>query len=165
MFNHKKLINKFSHSSLIKLVLVLFLVIIICSAYLLSRNLNTQTKTNQLVCADQNYDLLESASNVMANDKTNELKIIVDKIQSLSDYQMDPNCLYVITNYYINISNPEKARENFDKLVIVYNPEIEFVPIFSTMHFKNKDLLKSTIEFLEKSRTDLEKNALFGPAV
>lgn len=73
----------------------------------------------------------------------------VREVESISDYDQDVNCLFVVLTFYIHLGDPVKARENFDKLEKVYSPGEGFETVISE-YTKTPEELKRSVEFLEK---------------
>lgn len=146
-------------------IFIVLLSVILVSAgtyYLFKTNMN---KAEKLACINSNRQLLSEASRNFAPEKSNELKKTIDKIQSLHSYQKDPNCLNVLTIYYINVTDSKNARESFDKLTKVYNQNDGFAPELQMVGGKNIEQLRGGVEYVEKLKLEFERNTFHGPAV
>src|ERR1700693_4463896 len=65
----------------------------------------------------QACSLLYQASDMLYPDSTTDLGRLVPQIKAIKDYQKDPNLLYVLTTYYINVSDGQNAQANYNMLV------------------------------------------------
>lgn len=98
----------------------------------------TETKvTSGTVCtdSDENRELLTKSAVILLSDNqkkpqpktefskddVKKLGDIASKMEEITGSDRDPNCLFVITKYYIVAEDGEKARENYDKLTKAYN--------------------------------------------
>lgn len=98
-------------------------------------------------CSEQ---ILTTASVVMEPSKQKDLLPVVSQIKQLPQFDQDPNCLYVVINYYLSISDGANARSYFDKFQKVYTPETVLSPVLlSPTSIRPKDL-QANVEFLEK---------------
>ncbi len=74
-------------------------------------------------CTDKSANgILDKAAKVIAPSQVAELQPIVKQIETLKNYDQDPNCLGVITTYYINISDSQNAQVTYAKLDKFYKP-------------------------------------------
>lgn len=118
-----------------------------------TRNANKKPSAacSQAVITPQTAEDLKSPS-------PQALKPTVDKIKKRTDYQKDVSCMYVVTKYYIAISDPVNARASYDQLVKLfksrdaYNPNIREIA-------GSPDQFKSTIELLEKQQKELSQTS------
>jgi hypothetical protein len=108
------------------------------------------------VCSDKT--LSESAP-FLNDNKAAELVGTVQYIERQPNYQTDPNCLYVLTQYYIGVSNAGSARQNYDLLVKVYQPDPGYNPAL-TASAQAPDQLLPQIEFLEQQTKQSSSAAL-----
>lgn len=110
------------------------------------------------------YQMLEAAKPNIKSTKINTEKLEpqVAEIEQIPGYDTDPNCLYVTTTYYISISDAQKARENYDKLAVVYDKSEGFETVISDVTLSPEEL-KGSVEFLENQKSEVEQNALGVP--
>ncbi len=113
----------------IKVILIFFilLVIVFVLGTVIYNHQNMSSSSN--VCTtNNNQDILKADSKYIISDNIAKQQVLVKKVEKLPNYQKDPNCLYVIVNYYINISNIKMATIYYEKLKKIYNPKISFSP-------------------------------------
>ena len=116
---------------------------------------------NELVCGED-QELLNNASEQIQALNTSELMITGNSIKSRKSYQKDPNCMYILTHQSILSGDSAGARENYEKLVLVYNPGIGYAEDIVEIARK-PDELKPMVEFLESQKNN-ESNFFFGGA-
>ena len=85
---------------------------------------------------------LQTAAAAIDSNNYQKLQPIVEKIQGLSGYKNDPNCLYVIVNNYIMSSNIQKSSYYLGLLNKVYNPKEGFSNHFETRGTKHPDIAR-----------------------
>jgi hypothetical protein len=100
-------------------------------------------------------DILQEAVNELTPDRIEQLHEVVHKIEKISDYQQDPNCLYVITHFYINVSDAKAASDSLSKLEQVYNADEGYHQALKTARAKSLEVLRADVAFLNEqaSRT------------
>jgi len=113
------------------------------------------------VCSE---DLMLEANKYMPPGNNQELKSIVDSIFELEGYEKDPNCLIVITTYYVNLSDPLNTRKYYEELNKVFNQNIGYSPIIAANSL-TPEQLKSVVDFLEQQSEQIKANRIYGPAV
>lgn len=117
-----------------KKVLVLLgvvLVVVAAGGVYWAYQYNTQRK-HPIICSADDNGLAVQASAALEDGKDiNELKNLVEKIQSTTNYQQDPNCLYPIVQYYIMTNNQSEAQKYLDELKLVYKQEGDIYPLYS----------------------------------
>lgn len=99
---------------------ILLLPLLVVIVFWLARDDNKKVISYNPVCDD---DLLSQANINIEPPNTLELSKVIDKIQKLDGHDSDPNCLYVIIKYNLQIGNLEGARSNLDKLKVNYQTE------------------------------------------
>lgn len=106
-------------------VLIVLLMIVLILIFVLNNQSNNSPTTQ--VCSDSaNRSLLSTDAKYIISNNFVGQGVLVHKIQKLAGYQNDPNCLYVIVNYYINTSNVNKAMIYYNKLKKIYDPRHGF---------------------------------------
>jgi hypothetical protein len=103
---------------------------------------------NKPVCSSA---ILKQAKPNLDPTKAAELSKDVDQITAIPDYQKDANCMYIITSYYVNISDAENSEKNLTVLKQAMKTGIikNISPILTTD--------KSSVSYLETS-TKVIKN-------
>jgi hypothetical protein len=100
-------------------------------------------------CSESAGNIISVASLSMATDKVAQLKPTVDKIQTLKNYENDPNCLAILITYNINISSAAEARKYYNGLTALNVTRQDYDVRLST-YMKSTDQLKQIVEMLEK---------------
>ncbi len=100
------------------ILLVLLIVVLLGVVLLINHHKKTTIVTkaatvNSKVCS---YSTIQSAVNSFSADKTAQLKVISDSIKNQSNYQHDPNCMYIITVDNINAYNVGDAQASLAQL-------------------------------------------------
>jgi|GEM_PF-1678865 len=121
-----------------------------------------RTSTNQagISCAEQSSkscSVLKEAKPLLDPKKVQELSKVVARIQEVSGYKQDPDLLYVVLTYYINLSDAANARKYYDLLAEVYQPGVGYDPILGSQTLKPEEL-KVTVMFLEQQNESLKAN-------
>lgn len=101
--------------------------------------------------------ILREASRSLGPTEHEQLKPVVERIRAIPNHENNPDCLNVITTYYINSSDYENARAYLDKLNEVYVPNQGFSK-FLGPDAKNIETLRADVAFLEKQVEQFEKN-------
>lgn len=97
-------------------------------------------------CSDE---VIKQASVLLDRPHKEQLKPIADNTQKLKNFKKDPNCLYIVTTYYINVEDPTNARRFFESLKKVYNPQKGLSPKFGDI-VKSLAGIELEVEFVEK---------------
>lgn len=100
--------------------------------------------------------LTQAAAAFTANDVTEQRKI-VNRVTHIFRYDTQPNYMYVVTQYYINLSDSVNARKSYNKLMVVYNSNKGFSKNFGS-YVLTTDQLKQSVEFLEKKESTDKAN-------
>lgn len=125
---------------------------------------NTRNKTPvptiRVACTD---NTLAAAASVLAPADNKQLQPIVEQIRNTEGFTEDPNCLYVVLTYYINVSDPNEARRYFTDLEKVYNPEVGYNEII-TPGSLSLEQLGATVVFLEQQKATVNDTQFYAPA-
>ncbi|MEO8105388.1 MAG: hypothetical protein ABI602_03575 [Candidatus Saccharibacteria bacterium] len=120
---------------------------------------HTANKTEPVVAAYKcSSQTLHEASQVLVPTKVTELGQIVGKIQKNKGYDTDPNCLYVVTTYYINESDSNQARYFVNKLNASYDKSKGLDDSLDPDINLSVVGLNDTVKFLEKSDQQFQQN-------
>ncbi|HTE22434.1 MAG TPA: hypothetical protein VK674_05340 [Candidatus Limnocylindria bacterium] len=95
------------------------------------------------------YRMLEKARLSLDASKVAKLEPAVGEIEQIPGYDQDPNCLFVVLTYYINISDAAKARELLNKLEKVYTPSEGYETVIVEQAKTPKEL-RPMVKFLEE---------------
>ena len=118
-------------------------------------------KTN---CSEQTTEactVLKEAVALLDPGKVKELSVIVEKIIKIKGYDKDPNLLYVILTYYINLSDGGNSRKTYDSLKNIYNENVGYDSLLENA--KKPVDLEPIVVFLEKRAGEVEKNSYTVP--
>ena len=99
--------------------------------------------------------VLAQAAQSLGPDKVKELGESVNKIKTLKKYDQDPNCLAVLTIYFINISDAKNARTYYEQLNKLYQPTSYDAVLGGKV--PAPALMKRTVEFLEAQTKALKE--------
>ena len=117
------------------------------------------TRPGIVVC---NANIINQTAPFINSPPTKESIRTINKIQKLENFSKDVNCLYILVNHYINVSDAENSRLYYDKLEAVYNPLIGYSELFGK-ETKNPKTLEPIIKFLEKQSKLTEDNIQSSP--
>lgn len=95
------------------------------------------------------YQTLEKAKPNLSYKKIQKLQPSVAEIEGIQGYDTDPNCLGVVTTYYVLIGDSAKARQAYDKLQAVYDPTEGYATVLAGAVNK-PEVLKTRVELLEQ---------------
>ena len=112
-----------------------------------------QRNQNKLDC-NKKYcqQILVDASTAFAANNISDQKKQVDKITDIFGYDKQPNYMYVVTNYYINISDAVNAQKSYDKLLVVFDQKVGYSPSL-TGNVLTTVQLKDSISFLQQRQS------------
>lgn len=113
-------------------------------------------------CSDKSAGgILEQAAPLLPAEKHQELEPLVSRIRSIKNYDKDPNCLNVVVNYYINISDYDKAAQYMEMLTNVYDPSEGFSLALGTSS-KSIEELEGDVSFLKGQKEEATNNIFHG---
>ncbi len=95
--------------------------------------LSTNRTTPKLVAAHACSDsfIVQRANPALQQSDTNVITALAKLVQTKSNYDKDPNCLYIVTLYYGVIADKSNTKASFTKLKTIYDPKVGFSPAFS----------------------------------
>jgi hypothetical protein len=102
--------------------------------------------------------LLKEASAHLSPLAYTQLQPIVQQIQKLKTYQQDPNCLYVVTTYYLDIGDVQHASQSFNELKQAYNPSQGYSKYLGDIPM-GVSALQSQLTFVEQNAKLASKNS------
>lgn len=94
-------------------------------------------------------ELLQQAALALAPDGNGRLKDIAGTIQKQPGYQHDPNCMYVVTSYYVNIGDATKAQSAMKQLSAVYSSKNGFDGALVSPHAASFKDLQQLVKSLQ----------------
>ncbi len=124
------------------LIPLILLVLILGSGIALYRNYK-----KPVIACDNN--VIEKATLIIDRGSAQDLKPIVSNIQKNVKYTKDPNCLYIVTEFYVKSSDYKNAQVAFSNLEKTYNPKKGFNSHLDTTSTTMKDL-KHEIDLLKE---------------
>jgi type VI protein secretion system component VasK len=163
---HKMPKNSWRHKNrkVIKVVAIVLAVALILTAggylgyrYYKNRQNSASKKTVDVCGSKYQGNLLQEAGDNLQPQSVEKLKPYVDKILGLNNYEKDPNCLYVVTLYYINISDSDQADRYNKLLQPLYDGQNKFNS-YIQQPILSKDELNSVINNLNKVKYILRQN-------
>lgn len=108
--------KNFFHKNL-RWLIPLIVVVIAVGIVAIVININSN-KNNQNVCSNS---IINQAVPNMNSENAFRLTKVVAKITSLKNYSKDPNCLYIISDYFLNIHNDIGAKSELNQFNKQYN--------------------------------------------
>lgn len=94
-------------------------------------------------------NMLEDSGKKISSNTTNQLVATVKQIQDTPGHETDPNCLYVLTKYYIDVTDADNASKYYKLLDKVYNSELGFDPALGKAVLSMSQL-KSQVTFIQQ---------------
>lgn len=142
-----------SHARII--VVILIFILVGASAAAIYGHYRKQSASKyKVVCSDQ---VLKKSSELLAASKIQDLKTVVQGIQSTKDYDQDPNCLYVTTVYFISSSDAQNAKQSLEKLETVYDEKKGYNKNLGS-NIQTVDSLKQAVSYLQKAAEQFQEN-------
>lgn len=141
---------KLPHKKIFVLILVLIIAVVGTVFFM-----NNRTGTMQLSssCPD---DLLKRAALSLNPSKAADLEVVVNEIRQNPKHKESPDCMYVLTKYYINISDGKSAQESLTSLTAVYDPKVGLSPILDVI-LDSPESLQPTVDFLKQQDKQSER--------
>lgn len=144
-----------------KLLLVALIIVLIISgvgAYLYIKNRQASTKLSS-VCSES--VITRQTGIDLTSTSVAGLKPTVDKILQ-TNYQNDPSCLFILTKYYVGVSDPVNARPAYDQLTKLYTSNDVYDANIQDAAASPQQF-KQTLELLEKERQEIDRTSkVFG---
>lgn len=115
---------------------------------------STTSPTQQLAAASSvcSAALISQANAPLAASDQNALGQVVDKITVLKNFDLDPNCLYIVLVFNIAAGNSTMSQNYMNKFSLVYDPAIGLSSAF-TVPLISLDTLKSDVAFLMQNQS------------
>ena len=112
----------------------------------------------QLDCSKKTCrDILTQANTAITNRNTEQEKAVVKKITSIKNYNRQPNYMYVLTQYYIDLGDYNKAKDSLQKLSAVYH-DGDYVPEISSVVLP-PSTLELSVNTIKLNNDQVEKNS------
>ncbi len=84
---------------------------------------------------------------------------LVSNIEKSSGYQQDPNCLFVLTQYYVAFGDGTDASKYYNQLKKIYSPSKGLFLAYGGKSF-NVNSLNSRVSLLQKIAQQTQSNAI-----
>lgn len=101
--------------------------------------------------------IYKEAAKVLNPTASTKLRSVVTKIEKMKNYDKDPNCLYPIVVYYMNISDSKAARPHFNKLESLTGSDKYLSSDYSVISYSNSEI-KTNLDQLDKIFEQASKN-------
>lgn len=98
-------------------------------------------------------ELVREARSALMPSEVDRLQPVAQQMEASDGYDNDPNCVYVVLTYYINVSDGEKATQLYNRLVQVYNPDEGYDESIAS-RAQSPEEVRSTVEFLQSTAED-----------
>lgn len=122
--------KKKSFLGIVVLVILLLVVVIIWHDHS-KKKIQPKAVTASAVCTNQaNSPTLSQAAGAIYQNDVVTLGQVVPKLKSIPSYQYDPNCLYALVIYYLDVDDVQNANLYLTKLEAVYNSKQGFSAMF-----------------------------------
>jgi hypothetical protein len=90
---------------------------------------------------------------------TLKLAPIVTQIAEQPDYASSADCLYVLTQYYVNIGDATNSQKYYDMLTNVYKPQKGYANADLKAVARTPDDLQATITFVKDQASQAQQNS------
>lgn len=138
------------------------IIVIVCVALLIVgigglfvyKNYQSTHSTTDCSKSTKCKELLKEAIKSLAPKEVAGLAKSVDKIKGFKGYEKNPDLLYVLVTFYINLSDGINARKYLDMLKSVYNSKKGYDPLLyeAGIAVKKPSDLESIASFLQKQQ-------------
>lgn len=108
-------------------------------------------------------EILTSSAKALETNSLKDQAKIVDEIKKEPKYTKEPNYMFVITRYYINIGDSKNAKAYYEKLTKVYNKKKGYSETIKSLA-SSPDDLQLMIKYLEQQAKQAQQNFYSVPA-
>jgi hypothetical protein len=137
------------------MVLIVLILVVLSLAWRAHEH-NKKPKVVAVCTATANTPILMRAAGAIYMNNVAKLQQAVTKIKQLSNYQTDPNCLYAVLSYSIDVGDAQSASQYFAELQKVYNPKQGFSSIIIAP--KSIAMLKGDVAFIKQQAKELQQH-------
>lgn len=126
------------HRKLIMASMLVLLLTFICT-FVWQRH---KSAVSRSVC----YQQIPQAISLLKNPQGRKLLDLGQQIEKIPGYKSDVNCLYVVTQGYISVSDPDKSRESYNLLTKVYKENMGYNKEFDsvvTLPYQLDEIIKN----------------------
>jgi hypothetical protein len=141
------------------------LIVVILITFLISRHVGdsdttSSTMSHSAQCGQSGSNsLLKEAAGNLSPAQSASLAPIVQKIMKVPDYKNDPNCLYPVVVYYINMGDATNGRTYLDAYKSAYSMSATYKSYFGNATIAPADL-ESSVALLEQQAKDASDNII-----
>lgn len=128
--------------------------------FFINRNNTKTTATDACSSKSTQYILKEASPLLSPTVEVTKLQSLVSKIQQISNYQKDPNCLYPIVLYYINTSNAKESSFYLNEFLNAYGPGHGFSPLLGPVY--PTSTLKADVAAIQQNAKNGQEDSAFG---
>lgn len=142
-----------------RVIVIIGVVIIVAGAgWLLYKFIDGRNSNNKISNACSESVVTAQTAIDLSNSSVAVLKPTVDKILKTNNYNNDPSCLYILTKYYIGVSDPAKARPSYDQLTKLYTSNKVYDSDIRDV-VAGPEQFKPVLELLEKEQQEIDKTS------
>lgn len=133
-----------------------FLVLLVVAGVFVAVKVVSHTRATSVA---HRRELIDQAANLLDPQKSEELGNVITDIQKTHGYVNDPNALYVLTIYYLNIGDANNSQKYLDLLkakragAASYQPSLQ-----NTVAWRNTSSLQQDVDFLKMSAQQTREN-------
>ena len=149
--NYHKIIKR-------SIIILTSLLIAAILSYLIYRLVNNKKAVVSAVPCTSNTELLNQAAKAFSSNNLKSQQQLTSKIKSLPNYMKDPNCLYVVTHYYINDGDTQNANTYLNKLEKVYSTKQGFSSALLGSYSLSQ--LKSFVQSMNQEAKQTQQNGI-----
>lgn len=154
---HKKNLKPLIIVAIVAVLLLAIGVFAVVSRNGSKQNDQSQNVTRKTVCSNE---IITEAGPLITEGSGSQLTAVAKKVMALPEFDRDPNCLYIVVNSYVNVSDAANGRKYYDKLKVVYDPQAGYSRSFGDTLITPEGL-KKNIEYLEAQAKRLKENGVY----
>ena len=166
---HKKLVGKNDPiNNKIKISILFLLIIILAVIYLIVHLVLNASASKKVVVNKNTYVLTQCQQPILDQAVSNfkpfnisQLNIVIGSVKKISNYQNDPNCLYVLTTAYIYTSDSINAQNYLNKFNTVYNVNHPLYP--KLIAFATVNTMRNNVATLVTQSKQLNQSQVTAP--
>ena len=113
--------------------------------------------TCQNPASEKCHEILNNSVKALNDNNIKKQAEIVEQIKKEPNYTKEPNYMFVVTRYYINIGDPKNSKANYEKLNEAYSKEEGYNKIIRSIAATPGDL-QLMIKYLEQQADQAQKN-------
>lgn len=129
-------------------------IVLLIGGLLTYRHYNLLSAPDRQCNGRENSQIYKDAAKVMNPGANFELAKVVRRVKTMKNYQRDPSCQLIITQYSLNIYDAKTARQAFD---FYAKRDNQLVPALKKFG-QPVDAVEKRVEYVEKLAKQFEKN-------